>query len=421
MRSFQLVVVAGLLGWLAPASAWAHQLQCYPCSHYFGSAPIGTSSPYSIPIGNAGKTTLRITAMSIQGAGYSLGNFTLPVQLAPGAGIQLPVVFTPTALGYMSAGITLTSNDPKSPLYISVAGTGLAPTAPPAQLGVTPSLSFGNVTVGASANLTATLTAANADVTISSDQSNSSQFAILGLNLPVTIPAGQSISVTIQFTPNASGTASAQAAFFSNAANSPTLAQLTGTGVPPSSTPAQLGITPSLSFGNITVGSSASLTATLTASNAAVTVSSDQSNSSEFAIIGLNLPVTIPAGQSVAVTIQFTPNASGMASALAGFFSNAANSPTLTQLTGTGVAPGSHSVSLSWNPGDGSAVGYNVYRASAQTGPFQAINTALDSSTNYTDYSVASGATYYYVTTEVNAQGQESGYSNEVQAVIPTP
>jgi fibronectin type 3 domain-containing protein len=47
------------------------------------------------------------------------------------------------------------------------------------------------------------------------------------------------------------------------------------------------------------------------------------------------------------------------------------------------------------------------------------INTALDASTNYTDDTVVSGATYYYVTTAVNAEGQESAYSNEVQAVIP--
>jgi fibronectin type 3 domain-containing protein len=60
-----------------------------------------------------------------------------------------------------------------------------------------------------------------------------------------------------------------------------------------------------------------------------------------------------------------------------------------------------------------------VYRGTAQAGPFSEINTALDSTTNYTDYTVAAGTTYYYVTTEVNAQGEESAYSNEVQAVIP--
>ena len=169
------------------------------------------------------------------------------------------------------------------------------------------------------------------------------------------------------------------------------------------------------------MGSSASLQATLTASNNAVTISSDQSTTTEFAILGLNLPAPIQAGHSVQVTIQFTPNASGTASAKAEFVSNAANSPTVEQLTGTGVAPGSHSVNLSWDPGSGSPVGYNVYRGNAYAGPFQMINTALDASTNYTDDTVVSGATYYYVTTEVDAQGQESAYSNEVKAVIPNP
>jgi len=102
-----------------------------------------------------------------------------------------------------------------------------------------------------------------------------------------------------------------------------------------------------------------------------------------------------------------------------GFISNAANSPTVEAVTGTGVAQTAYSVNLSWDSGSGNAVGYNVYRGTVQTGPFQKINSTLDASTNYTDSTVVSGATYYYVTTEVNAQGQESSYSNEVEAAIP--
>jgi hypothetical protein len=161
------------------------------------------------------------------------------------------------------------------------------------------------------------------------------------------------------------------------------------------------------------------LSATLKASNAEVTISADQSTSSEFTIVGLTLPLTLHAGQSVQVAIQFTPNASGKASAKAGFTSTALDSPTVEQLTGTGVAQGAQSVSLTWDAGEGSPVGFNVFRGSSQAGPFSQINSALDSSTNYTDYTVASGTTYYYVTTAVNASGEESGYSNVAQAVIP--
>ena len=253
---------------------------------------------------------------------------------------------------------------------------------------------------------------------ITSASEQGSAFSFGTFPLPVTIAPGASIQLPVIFNPTASGYTTGVIMLVSTAEDPYLIMQVGGTGV--ANANPQLGVSPAtLSFGNVTVGSSASLQATLTASNAAVTISSDQSTSSEFAILGLNLPATIPAGQSVPVTIQFTPNASGTASAKAGFISNAANSPSVAELTGTGVAPASHDVSLSWDPGGGDPVGYNVYRASAKAGPFQVINTALDASTNYTDYAVVSGATYYYVTTAVNAQGLESGYSNEVQAVIP--
>jgi fibronectin type 3 domain-containing protein len=92
----------------------------------------------------------------------------------------------------------------------------------------------------------------------------------------------------------------------------------------------------------------------------------------------------------------------------------------MEQLTGTGVAQVAHNVTLTWNSGDGNAVGYNVYRGTVSGGPYQMINTALDASTSYTDLAVVNGTTYYYVATGVNAKGQESAYSNIGQAVIPT-
>jgi fibronectin type 3 domain-containing protein len=78
-----------------------------------------------------------------------------------------------------------------------------------------------------------------------------------------------------------------------------------------------------------------------------------------------------------------------------------------------------HSVSLSWNPSTSQVTGYNVYRSSAAGGPFGKVNSTLDSATAYTDGSVASTHTYYYVTTAVNSSGQESAYSNQVQVVVP--
>jgi fibronectin type 3 domain-containing protein len=47
------------------------------------------------------------------------------------------------------------------------------------------------------------------------------------------------------------------------------------------------------------------------------------------------------------------------------------------------------------------------------------MNSALVSTTSYTDSSVVSGQTYYFVTTEVDSTGAESVYSNEAVAAIP--
>jgi fibronectin type 3 domain-containing protein len=45
----------------------------------------------------------------------------------------------------------------------------------------------------------------------------------------------------------------------------------------------------------------------------------------------------------------------------------------------------------------------------------------LDPTSSFVDSTVQSGHTYYYAVTVVDSTGLESGYSNQVRAVIPTP
>jgi hypothetical protein len=278
---------------------------------------------------------------------------------------------------------------------------------------------FGKVQIGSSRSYSIQLSNTGSKaLNITSKSKQGSEFSFGTFPVPVRIKPGASVELPLIFTPAATGRTTGVITLVSTADDPNLTVDVAGTGVVVASP--RLGISPaSLNFGDVTVGSSASLQATLTASNAAVTISSDQSTNSEFAFLALILPVTIPAGQSIPVTIQFTPSASGTASGQAGFTSNAADSPLVEPLAGTGVAAASHYVSLSWETGGDSPVGYNVYRGTAQAGPFEMINTALDASTNYTDYSVVAGTTYFYVTTEVDAQGQQSSYSNEVKAVVP--
>jgi len=89
-------------------------------------------------------------------------------------------------------------------------------------------------------------------------------------------------------------------------------------------------------------------------------------------------------------------------------------------MTGTGTAPVQHTVDLTWDSSS-DAVGYNVYRSTTSGSGYTMVNTSLDSTTAYTDSTVVSGLTYYYVAAAVNASGDESGYSTPATAVIPNP
>jgi len=278
---------------------------------------------------------------------------------------------------------------------------------------------FGKLPLGESSSYSIQLTNTGSSLLrITSLSVDGGAFSVGNFPLPAKLRPGASVQLPVTFAPTVQGWVRGTVILISNDPHSPLDVFLYGHGISQSST--QLGINPaSLNFGNVDVGSNATLQATLTASNGSVTISSDGSTSSEFAVTGLSLPVTLESGQSLPVNIQFTPNASGGASGEVGFTSNAPNSPTVEPVAGTGVAQSSHNVYLSWQPGGGDPVGYNIYRSTTQGGPYKMINTSLDSSTNYTDYTVVDGDTYYYAATEVNSQGEESGYSNVAQAVIP--
>jgi fibronectin type 3 domain-containing protein len=88
-------------------------------------------------------------------------------------------------------------------------------------------------------------------------------------------------------------------------------------------------------------------------------------------------------------------------------------------LSGTGVTSVQHSAALNWSASTSTVSGYNVYRSTVSGSSYGKVNSSLVSGLTYTDTSVVSGTTYYYVTTAVDSNGSESTYSNEVSAPIP--
>ena len=80
-----------------------------------------------------------------------------------------------------------------------------------------------------------------------------------------------------------------------------------------------------------------------------------------------------------------------------------------------------HSATLNWTqsitPG---LTGNNVYRGTTTGGPYTLITaTPINPTTTYVDFTVSAATTYYYVVTALVGV-EESAYSNQITAVIPT-
>jgi len=172
-------------------------------------------------------------------------------------------------------------------------------------------------------------------------------------------------------------------------------------------------------YGSVAVGANRIETITLINNGtASVTVSKVTYTDGAFSTYSPTLPLTLPTGSAMSLQIKFMPTVVKPYSANCNVYSNI---PTHTfVLTGTGIkAPATqHSVNLTWNASTSPVNGYNVYRGIAHGGPYSKLNAGLVTPLTYTDSTVSSGQTYYYVTTAVDAQLRESPYSNEFTAGV---
>ncbi len=153
--------------------------------------------------------------------------------------------------------------------------------------------------------------------------------------------------------------------------------------------------------------------------NSDVLISTITAGGTGFGVSGAGTPVTLTVGQALTISVSFSPAATGTSSGSVTVSSNASGSPATITLTGNGIQASTHTVSLTWNASTSTVSGYNVYRTTTSGLGYVRLNGSLLTSLSYTDSTLLSGTTYYYVTTAVDASGNESTDSNEAQAIIP--
>ena len=85
----------------------------------------------------------------------------------------------------------------------------------------------------------------------------------------------------------------------------------------------------------------------------------------------------------------------------------------------TASAPGQRSVVLRWKASTTRNVRYNVYRGSSSRFHPEKLNSTPIEGTTFTDTTVVSGQSYWYVVKAVSENGEESQPSEEMSATIP--
>ena len=288
------------------------------------------------------------------------------------------------------------------------------------------SFNFNTVVIGKSA--TQTLHIANtgaAPLTLDSVTLKSSQFSLTGPSVPRTILPAQKVDYTLTFEPNRAGNATAAIQIASNASNSPAAVSLAGVAEKAS---AALQVTPSsISFGNQKLQATATQNVTLkNTGDINITISGVTAAGAGFGYSSLSPGSTLTPNQSLTFQIWFRPQTSGSASGHISILSSNLSTPASIDVSGAGVTSGTssplppvqHSVALSWDPSASSVTGYRVYR---DDGSGFLPLTSVSADLTYTDATVVSGTTYHYAVTAVDAVGDESSFSNEATAVIPTP
>lgn len=318
-----------------------------PTSVYVGSAIIGTTTPSvqgSIVLTNpSSDTNVQVASLTLAGANkadFAILSGALPVTIAKGSSLALPVNFLPVAgaNGLRSATLTVGTTPAVSGLpLVTLSGDALNPADSTLSLISVPSpQDFGGVQIGQSSqtgnNLLligakqfgAFLCGASATspcggpLTITSFSAGLSDYSVsvspgsAYCSLPpVTIPPGGNCYFSLTFTPTAAGNRNTILSINTNDPGGPTIMPLYGTGLalPLGSLSASV-----LNFGQSAIGLvSPPLTVTLTNFGQSNLSSSGFSIAGPFNVVSNTCTTALPPNSSCSFGIAFAPTSAGPA------------------------------------------------------------------------------------------------------------
>jgi len=211
----------------APATSYS------PSSLSFPSTLVKTASaPLTVTLSNPGGVALTISSINITGqnaSDYALTANTCGSSLAVGAKCTMTVTFTPAAVGSRTASILVTDNACMSPQSVPLSGKGTELTLSPSPV------SFGIQAVGTTgAPMTVTVTNHGKTTVTATGATitgvNKADFAIESNGCKTLTANGGTCTITVTFTPTATGARTATLSLTDNDKGSPQTDVLNGTG-----------------------------------------------------------------------------------------------------------------------------------------------------------------------------------------------
>ncbi len=186
-----------------------------------------TSKAGKVTLTNTGLGILNLANIAVTGP-FAQTN-TCGTSLNPGGSCAFSVTFSPTTIGALTGSISITDNAPYSPQNVALNGTGTS-----IQLPAT-GVNFGNQAVGTK-SLTKKITLSNVGsvavsitgITITG--TDATDFAESN-SCGTSVAAGAKCSITVTFTPSATGARSASVSVSDSGGASPQQVRLNGTGI----------------------------------------------------------------------------------------------------------------------------------------------------------------------------------------------
>ena len=227
-------------------SAPAQTVTFSPTSLSFGNVILDDTSAYKdVSLENTGTATLYVNSITASG-NFAISSTTCGATLAANKKCTVSVTFTPTGLGALTGTLSVYDNAANSPQTVALSGKGVMPATLTPVSATYAAQAVDTTSAAKTFTLTNNQTVALTDIVVTT---NGDDFAVSATTCTTSLAARGKCTISVTFTPVATGARTGQLSTSNSASNSPQTVSLMGTG------DAQVTWTPtSLTFAAQTVG-----------------------------------------------------------------------------------------------------------------------------------------------------------------------